>query len=84
MAIAVTLQLPQFKDGEYDPAKMRRFVEEVERLVRSLNSRLGSEAYTVTNDTPDREFDADATSTGELADVLGTLISDLQSKNIIG
>lgn len=40
--------------------------------------------YTPTNVTTDRSYDADATSTAELADVLGTLIADLQSRGIIG
>lgn len=41
-------------------------------------------AYTPTNVTPDRSYDANATTTDELADVLGTLISDLQSVGLIG
>jgi hypothetical protein len=41
-------------------------------------------AYTVTNDITDRTYDADATSTAELADVLGTLIADLQTLGLIG
>lgn len=40
--------------------------------------------YTPTNVTIDRTYDADATSTAELADILGTLIADLQSKKVIG
>lgn len=36
-------------------------------------------AYTPTNVTPDRSFDADATTLDEIADVLGTLIADIQS-----
>ncbi len=43
-----------------------------------------SAAYTVTNVTTDRTYDANATSDAEIADVLGTLIADLQAKNIIG
>lgn len=39
--------------------------------------------YTPTNVTTDRSFDADSTSTAELADVLGTLIADLQSAGIL-
>lgn len=35
-------------------------------------------AYTITNVTPDRSYDANSTTTEELADTLGTLISDLQ------
>lgn len=41
-------------------------------------------AYTVTNLTIDRSYDANATSTAELADVLGTLLSDLRNMGLIG
>ena len=41
-------------------------------------------AYTVTNDVVDRDFDADSTTVEELADVLGTLINDLQNRGIVG
>lgn len=41
-------------------------------------------AYTPTNVTTDRSYDANATTTDELADVLGTLISDLQALGILG
>lgn len=44
---------------------------------------LGSTAYTPTNVTTDRSYDANATTTDELADVLGTLIADLQNKGIL-
>jgi len=40
-------------------------------------------AYTPTNVTTDRSYDANATSTDELADVLGTLISDLQAYGLL-
>jgi len=40
-------------------------------------------AYTVTNLNTDRTFDADSTSTAELADVLGTLITDLQNSGLL-
>lgn len=43
-----------------------------------------SAAYTVTNVTTDRSYNANVTSIGELADVLGTLISDLQATGLIG
>lgn len=43
----------------------------------------GSGAYAETNVTEDRTFDADATTTAELADVLGTLIRDLRSRGIV-
>ena len=41
-------------------------------------------AYTPTNVSSDRSYNADSTSTAELADVLGTLIADLQAFGIIG
>jgi len=45
-------------------------------------SSLGT--YTPTNVSTDRSYDADSTSEAELADVLGTLIADLQAKGILG
>lgn len=39
--------------------------------------------YTPTNVTTDRSYDANATSTAELADVLGTLIADLQAIGLL-
>jgi hypothetical protein len=39
--------------------------------------------YTVTNLSTDRAYDANATTTAELADVLGTLLADLKEKGII-
>lgn len=41
-------------------------------------------AYTVINGTTDRAYDADVTTIDELADVLATLIADLQTQGIIG
>lgn len=43
-----------------------------------------SSAYTVTNGTTDRTYDADATTVNELADVVATLIADLKATGIIG
>lgn len=43
-----------------------------------------SAAYTPTNVVTDRAYDADATTLDELADVVGTLIADLQVKGAIG
>ena len=41
-------------------------------------------AYTVTNPSADRAFDVSSTSVNELARVLGTLITDLQSIGLLG
>lgn len=43
-----------------------------------------SAAYTPTNVTPDRSYDADSTSVAELADILGTLIADLKLQGLVG
>lgn len=43
-----------------------------------------SAAYTITNVTPTRTYDADSTTLDEIADVLGTLIADLQLTGLIG
>lgn len=40
-------------------------------------------AYTPTNVTPDRSFDADTVAITELADIVGTLIADLQSYGLL-
>jgi hypothetical protein len=42
-----------------------------------------SSAYTVTNATTDRSYDANATTVDELADVLATLLADLKLTGII-
>jgi hypothetical protein len=47
-------------------------------------SNVSGEIYTPTNVTPDRAYDANSTSLDEIADVLGTLIADLQAAGIIG
>jgi hypothetical protein len=43
-----------------------------------------SSAYTPTNVTPDRAYDADTVLITELADVVGTLIADLQARGLLG
>lgn len=43
-----------------------------------------SSAYTPTNVTTDRAYDADTVLVAELADVVGTLIADLQAKGLLG
>jgi hypothetical protein len=48
-----------------------------------IETLMGSSAYTPTNVTADRSYDADAVLISELADVLGTLIADLQGKGIL-
>jgi hypothetical protein len=56
--------------------------------IATTNGRLvdltASSAYTPTNVTTDRTYDANATTVDELADVIGTVIADLQAKGILG
>jgi Pectate lyase superfamily protein len=50
-------------------------------ISRGYSANLGN--YTITNVTTDRAYDASATTTTELANVLGTLISDLTTRGVI-
>ena len=50
-------------------------------LWRSFEVAMGT--YTATNVSTDRAYDANATTTAELADVLGTLIADLRLQGIV-
>lgn len=69
MAPGDTLTLTMFDDQVWD---------EVGRKQAS------NQTYAPTNVATDRAFDANATTTEELADVLGTLIADLQAKDLLG
>jgi hypothetical protein len=50
----------------------------------NVNTVPQAQAYTPTNVTPDRSYDADTVLVAELADVVGTLIADLQAAGLIG
>jgi hypothetical protein len=56
--------------------------------IATTNGRLvdltASSAYTPSNVTTDRSYDANATTLDELADIVGTMIADLQAKGILG
>jgi len=47
------------------------------------NTNQALETYTPSNVTPDRAFDADTVAVAELADVVGTLIEDLQDQGLL-
>jgi hypothetical protein len=53
-----------------------------ERVLTTADRR-SAEIYTPTNVSTDRAYDANATTIDELADVLGTLIADLQAIDVI-
>lgn len=49
----------------------------------SRQSLVPSAAYSPSNVTTDRTYDANATTIDEIADVLGTLITDLQARGLV-
>jgi len=67
-------------------AKMASMILNLESRIADLE-RLESpkilETYTIANVSTDRSYDANSTSISELADVLGTLIADLQASGMI-
>lgn len=80
MALPAKIARPPRSD---DPEDLRQWLEEVERVINLLLANQSASVYAPTNVTPDRAYDANATSTDELADVLGTLIADLQALEVI-
>jgi len=62
------------ENGALRPEVVNSFNQLVARI-NAIDEALG--AFTSTNVTTDRDFDADTATTAELADVVGTLISDL-------
>jgi hypothetical protein len=62
-------------------------VQELSMRVREMEARLPDNtngwAENQTNVTEDREYDANATTLDEVADVLGTLISDLVAAGVL-
>jgi len=52
-------------------------------LLSDIPSYETGQTYIPTNVTTNRSFDADSTSLDEVADIVGTLIADLQSVNIL-
>ena len=77
------------------PNELRESVPELDAylriLVRALQAAFdkreglpkGDKTYVESNVSEDRTYDADSTSTAELADILGTLITDLRTYGIV-
>ena len=76
MAGNITLGLDDTITFYYDGLVNNKWVE----IARNLNT---VQTYTPTNVTTDRAYDADTVVVAELADVVGTLIADLQKWGII-
>jgi len=51
---------------------------------RDVTLPFAPSAYTVTNDLTDRAYDANTVAVAELADVVGTIIADLQGLGLLG
>lgn len=75
---------------EYSPAREGQYragvaqnIEKLSTAVQQLRQSSRQE-YTLSNVSDDRELDADSTTLAEVADVVGTLIGDLQDAGIIG
>ena len=78
--IRSSLVLPELRATEIE--ELKKELNEWGRIItgysRELADMIGSgESFTITNRTVDRILDCDSTSTAELADVLATLIKDL-------
>ena len=77
-----------FRDGR-EALKVSETTTAVQAAINALWDQYAvrgntSAAYAPSNVTMDRAYDANSTTTDELADVLGTLIADLQSLGLIG
>jgi hypothetical protein len=59
-------------------------INQLELNLSSTNLAASVDNYNVSNVTLDRTMDADSTTLAELADVLGTLITDLKNRGVIG
>lgn len=68
---------------EYEQGWGNRLVNTLEIQIRSLQSSASEDPYQMSNVTTDRVLDADSTTLSEVADVLGTLITDLKEKGVI-
>ena len=82
----MNIPAPLFSDGFFTK-QWQDWLSLLARMFNNLNitvqSLLGSAAYTTTNVTVTRTFDADTVTLPELADVVGTLIEDLKAKDIL-
>jgi len=68
---------------QWDENWARRLISTLELQIKYLESTASPDVYTVSNLTLDRTYDANSTTLDEVADVLGTLITDLKNKGVI-
>ena len=75
-------RLPQ-PGAEIDRKWAVRLVSTLEIILRNLSNSASTTPYQMSNVTEDYVLDADSTTLDEVADVLGTLITDLKSKGVV-
>ena len=68
---------------EYDPVYMQQLVDTLEQIHSLLSRQIGT-GWQVTNVTTDTVLDANSTSTAELADVVGTLVTQMKNRGLLG
>tara|TARA_R100001510_G_C7497384_1_gene102505 strand:- start:239 stop:487 length:249 start_codon:yes stop_codon:yes gene_type:complete len=78
----INIRLPQ-APAEYNRGHMNRLINTIELQLAEINSSASTEPFQVSNVTTDRVLDANSTTLAEVADVLGTLITDLKEKGVI-
>lgn len=55
-------------------------IQEIARSSQTADPNVVADSFRVSNVTPTRLLDADATTLGEVADVVGTLLQDLKRR----
>jgi len=68
---------------DYDPVYMAQLVDRLDIIHQLLTRAIGT-GWQVSNVTADTVFDADSTTTAELSDVLGTLVTQMKERGILG
>lgn len=63
--------------------KLKWCIEQIQAIIRASHQNdpnVAADGFDVENLTTVRSFDADSTSTAELADVIGTFLTDLKNR----
>lgn len=79
--MTIRLLDPAGRDLQSDARQTVENNRKIETVLNALTA--ATSTYTPTNVTTDRSYDANATTVDEVADVLGTLIAELQAKGVI-